>query len=117
MKNIENIIRNSFHILIGFTIGYIFFFITKINTYPINKEFWHNSLSPLIAFVITAWIGFFWERRQEVKYGANFDIKDVLRSGLGGLLGGIFSFILVSKVLMLVLFIVSAILIIRDLKK
>ena len=117
MKNLETHIRNGFHVLIGFTIGYIFFFVTGICEYPINTEYWNNALSPLLGFVVAGSIGFLWERRQELKYNIKFDPKDILRTGFGGVLGGIFSFIFVSKILMLLLLVISAILVVRDFAK
>ena len=116
-KSTETKIRNFFHVLIGFTIGYIFFEVTGINDFPVNWEYYNNALSPLLGFVVAGSIGFLWERRQELKYGAEFDVKDILRTGFGGILGGIISFIFVSKILMAILLVISLVLVIRDLKK
>jgi uncharacterized membrane protein YadS len=115
MNNIK--IRDIFHLVIGFTLAYIFFDVCKLNEFPISWEYRNNALTPLLGFGLGYVAGFFWERRQEIKYGAKFDQKDILRTAVGGLLGGIVSFVFVSQTLMIALFIISAFLVIRDLRK
>jgi hypothetical protein len=114
-NKMNNKIRNAFHILIGFTIGYIFFIKTKINAYPINLEHWNNFFLPIVGFVVGAIAGIIWERIQEKIFGANFDLNDVLRTGFGGLAGGVVSLFFVSKILMLILLSISLILVFIDL--
>ena len=109
--------RNTYHYGIGFAIAYAFFIIFKLNEFPLSLEYWNNYLTSLAGVVLSGSVGFIWEYYQSAKNGSFFDINDVFRSGVGGLIGGIFAFLFVSQTLMIALIIISAILVIRDLTK
>jgi hypothetical protein len=60
---------------------------------------------------------FFWEWFQSVKHNSFFDMNDVVRTGLGALVGGCASLFFESQIIMIILLTVSATLVIKDLKK
>lgn len=112
MKN-----RNNFHYIVGFTFGYLIGIVTGMNKFPISLEYWNNLFTPILIGLLVSMCAFWWERWQERKLGGTFDKKDILRSGLGGVAGGFFSFIFVSWYIAIPLFILSTYLLIFKYKK
>ena len=72
---------------------------------------------PLVSIIVSGVIGFFWEVKQAWKKPKNFDRNDIIRTAIGGLLGGIFSLFVVSQSLMFTLIAISCLLIVKEFKK
>lgn len=104
--------RNAFHIIIGFTASYVIFELFKFNEFPLSWEYLNNFLTPLIGGFLVSIPAFFWEKRQEQKFNARFDVNDIYRSALGGVLGGATSMISFSWKLAIPLIILSIYLVI-----
>jgi hypothetical protein len=111
--------RNFYHIVIGFTIAYLFFIVFGINTtnFPLSLEYWNNFLTPLLGGIIAMIPAFFWERWQEKKFNATFDYNDIWRTGLGGLFGGITAMFFFNLILIIALPIISVYLVTKHYKK
>lgn len=109
--------RNNYHYIVGFSVGYAIGIVTGINTFPISLEYWNNLFAPILIGLLVAMGAFWWERWQERKFGAKFDKKDILRSGLGGVAGGFFSFIFASCFILIPLLLLSIVLVIFKHKK
>lgn len=78
--------RNFLHYLIGFTIMFVIAYLTKFHTFTDEEKIFGV---PLLSFVITGIIGLLWEfyqlyKKQTIEIG--FD--DVLRTAIGGMIGG-----------------------------
>ncbi len=105
--------RNFYHILIGFTIMYLIGSLTSFSTYTNGGKL---IGAPIASVIIGVAVGFIWEWFQSYTMKSFFDMKDVIRTGLGTLLGGIFS-IFTPDVPWLMIFLssVSFILLVNDL--
>jgi len=106
--------RNFFHIFIGFSIVYAIGILTGFQTYTLEAKI---IGVPLVSVLIGVVIGFFWEVKQAWKKPKNFDRKDIIRTAIGTLAGGLLSLFVVSQSLMFCLLVISAILIVREFKK
>jgi len=105
--------RNFYHILIGFTIMYIIGSLTNFSTYTNGGKL---IGVPLASAIVGIGVGGFWEWFQSYTMKSFFDMKDVIRTGLGTLLGGVFSIFVADVVwLMIVLSVASFGLIVNDL--
>ena len=111
--------RNFYHIIIGFAIAYLAFIILGINLkeFPITIELFTNALTPLLGGVISAIPAFFWERWQERKFNAPFDLMDIFRTAIGGIIGGALAMFFVSWWLAIPMVLVSGYLVVFHYKK
>lgn len=109
--------RNTFHLVIGFTIGYISLIIFGLNDVPIDKEHLNNVLVIVLSGFVAGVIGYLWEYWQNKQFGAKSDMKDALRTALGGCIGGFVSLFFVSWFVVIPLVIISALLVIFKYKK
>jgi Na+/H+-translocating membrane pyrophosphatase len=82
-----------------------------------NLSFGNIFGATTVSLIIGLVIGFFWEWFQSVKHNSFFDMNDVVRTGLGALVGGCASLFFESQIIMIILLTVSATLVIKDLKK
>lgn len=107
-------IRNSFHVIVGFTIGYILFILLGINSvnFPIDMERINNVLTPFLGAILVAIPAFFWERHQERNFDATFDIDDICLSATGGFFGGLLAMFFVSWYVIIPMALLSAYLVI-----
>lgn len=108
----QNKMRNFYHIVIGFAIGYLAFLAFHLYDIPVSWEYWNNSLAPLLGGILAAIPAFLWERRQELKYYAKFDINDVYRTMIGGTLGSLACMLFANWILAGVLVIASILLVV-----
>ena len=106
-------LRDSFHIFIGFTIMYLIGTLTEFSEYTLDAKI---IGVPIVSAFIGGVIGFFWEWYNGVKNQSFFDFKDVFRTSIGGLIGGLVSLFILSEILLYVSCLLSIILIIIDLK-
>lgn len=106
--------RNLYHYIVGFTFAYIIFIVLGINTvnFPISLEYWNNAFTPLLGAIFVAIPAFFWERNQEIRFNAVFDINDIYRSAVGGLLGGFIAMIYSSWYIVIPMAVISSYLLI-----
>lgn len=111
--------RNFYHIIIGFAIGYFAFLLFGINVknFPLTAEYWNNFLTPLLGLIIAAIPAFFWERFQETKLGMRSDMNDVYRTGLGGFFGGLLAMFWINWILCIVMVCISIYLVVKHYKK
>lgn len=105
--------RNFYHILIGFTIMYIIGSLTNFSNFTdVGKLIGVPIASAIVGVVV----GFFWEWFQSYIMKSFFDMKDVIRTGLGSLLGGLYSIFIPDVVWFMILWSsVSFILVVNDL--
>ncbi len=105
--------RNFYHILIGFTIMYIIGSLTDFSTFTDEGKL---IGVPLASAIIGVVLGGAWEWLQAVIMKTFHDIKDVIRTGLGTLLGGLFSVIVPdNEYIAIPLVVISSLLILADL--
>lgn len=107
--------RNFYHILIGFAIMYSIGILTGFNEF--NLSFGNIFGATSVSLIIGLVIGFFWEWFQSYKHQSFFDFNDVARTGIGALLGGFTSLLFENQTLMIILLTISAMLVVKDLKK
>lgn len=105
--------RNFYHILIGFTIMYVIGSLTNFSTFTDGSKL---IGVPFASAIVGIGVGFFWEWFQSYTMKTFFDMKDVIRTGLGSLLGGVLSIFVPDIVLlMIILSVASSLLVINDL--
>lgn len=82
-------LRDSFHIFIGFAIMYAIGSFTEFSEYTLSGKIIGVPLTSIIIGLLS----YFWEWAQEYfsKGEIKIDFKDVARTSLGTLLGGLFS--------------------------
>ena len=114
-KKIEDNIRDFFHVFIGFTFLYIIGSYTDFSTYTLESKIIGCTS---VSFVIGGILGFLWELYQLKKEKILFIGKrDILLTATGGLAGGLASLWFPDIFLLgLTLFVISALLVLRDLK-
>jgi H+/Cl- antiporter ClcA len=109
MKEYFKDIRNYYHVILGITIAFDLFILFNINlsTFPINKEHLNNLGTLLLGGIFAGILAFFWEKRQEQKYNAPFDKRDVVLTMISGVLGGVLALLYPSYVLLTILTVLS----------
>jgi glycopeptide antibiotics resistance protein len=105
--------RNFYHIFIGFTIMYVVGSLTDF-------EYFTNGGKligvPFASAIVGIGVGFFWEWFQSYKMMSFFDFKDVIRTGLGALLGGVLSIFFADSIPVIIICCsISFVLIVNDL--
>lgn len=107
--------RNAFHVLIGCTIMYTIGILTGFTDFNIT---FGNVLGVVVSsFIVGTAFGFIWEWYNSVKNQSFFDFTDIGRTAAGSIIGGVGSLLYFNQTLMIVLLILSAFLVIKDLKK
>ena len=119
MKNYFKDIRNWYHVLIGFTFGYLISLVLFSNRekFPISWEYFNNLLYPIVGAILVGFASFMWEREQDKITPDVSDMRDVYVSGLSALLGGYMTMIFDSWFIAIPLVIISALLVIFKYKK
>ena len=107
----NNQIRNAYHILIGFTVMYALGIWTDFSDYTLWSKI--IGVSSISAFIGVA-VGGFWEWLQGKLTESSVDYKDVARTAVGSLIGGITSLFYVSHTIMWVLIALSIIIVLND---
>ena len=78
--------RNALHIIIGFAIMFLIAYLSDFYTYTDEAKIFGI---PLLSIIITAFIGYIWEWYQlHTNKIEKIGWDDVLRTAIGGLLGG-----------------------------
>ena len=78
--------RNFLHYVIGFTIMFVLAYLTKFHTFTDEEKIFGV---PLLSFVISGIGGVVWEKYQLYKKQIKeIGWDDVLRTAIGGMLGG-----------------------------
>lgn len=112
----KNIVRDFFHLFIGFTFVYIIGSFTDFSTYTLEgKIIGCTSLS----FFLGGFLGLAWELYQfKKKKIKKIGFKDVLITAFGGLMGGLFSLWFPDLLFLgIALTVISVLLVVRELKK
>lgn len=105
--------RNFYHIFIGFTIMYLIGSLTNFDTYTNEGKLIGIPIASAIVGIV---VGGFWEWFQSYKMLSFFDIKDVIRTGLGSLLGGIVTIFFADNIpTIIICCLISLVLVINDL--
>jgi hypothetical protein len=95
--------RDLAHYIGGGFIAYIFGFITVMYSYGGIG----NGIKTALALgVVAGFFGFIFEWLQEFFKVSKFDLSDVLKTGIGGLVGAILLFIVASKTIAWIMFII-----------
>lgn len=111
----QNIIRDFFHLFIGFSLMYLIGCLTNFNTYTLEGKIIGCTS---VSFVLGGGLGFGWELYQlEKKKIEKIGFKDTLITAIGGLMGGLFSLWVSNLFLGFALAIISILLVVRELKK
>ena len=118
MKQSIFTIRTLYHIILGLSIGYLFFLICRINTnnFPLKKEYWNNYLCPLIDFIPAAFICFMWDKWQFEKFGAIPDKVKMYITGFAGVLGGFLAMFWGNWIVAIISILVSIVLVVKHYK-
>ena len=104
--------RNFYHTFIGFTAMYIIGSLTDFSTFTTKGKI---IGVPLVSFVVGLAGSFFWEWLQGVTIGSDLNKKDIIRSIVGTVLGGVISiFYPDSRIIMFGFGAISLVLIFRD---
>jgi hypothetical protein len=95
--------RDLVHYIGGGFIAYIFGFITAMYSYVGIG----NGIKTALALgVVAGFFGFIFDWLQEFFKVSKFDLSDVLKTGIGGLVGAILLFIVASKTIAWIMFII-----------
>jgi len=107
--------RNFYHVLIGCAIMYTIGFLTGFTDFNIT----FGNIFGVVgsSFIVGGVIGFIWEWYHSYKHQSFFDFNDVIRTGAGGMVGGLGSLFYFNQTLMIILLILSAIIIFREAKQ
>ena len=109
--------RNFYHIVVGFAIGYLCFLAFHLYDIPVSWEYWNNGLAPVLGAILAAIPAFFWERRQELRYHAKFDVYDIGRTAIGGFLGSLTCMLYANWIIAGVFTLISILLVVFKEKK
>lgn len=107
-------IRNSFHIIGGFSIMY---FLAKIaGFFSSDYNGWANRVCvSIVLFVFATVIGILYEFiMNKLDNERNTDFKDALRTGYGGYIAGIFTLFTFDSVIFFITFILTILALISD---
>lgn len=80
--------RNFYHIFIGFTVMYIIGSLTNFSTVTTQGKIIGVPIASLVIGLVG---GFIWEWIQGIKINLDLNKKDILRSAIGTILGGVIS--------------------------
>ena len=89
-------IRNIGHYVIFFMVAYLIGNVTEVHTY---KGIGNLLACSLVGWIIGLFGGFIFDWLQELFKVGKIDMKDVLRSGIGGFFGGALAFFVGSDFL------------------
>jgi hypothetical protein len=119
MKITDKNIRDSYHVIIGFAIGYFCLKLFGFNTtnFPLGLDYLNNYLFLVVPALCGGAIGFFWEKWQEEHRRIYSDMKDVIRTAVGGVLGGILEMFWGNWIFAIVMVVISIVIVIKHYKK
>ena len=120
MKNYFKDLRNWYHVLIGFTLGYcitLLFGFPNRENFPLSWEDFRTILAPIAGAILVGLGAFQWEKRQDKISEGSSDMRDVYVSMITAYLGGVVALFYANLITAIILTGISFVVFIRNYNK
>jgi len=112
-------IRNWYHVLIGFAVGYgliLLFGFNNRENFPLSWSDFRTLLAPIVGGILVGFASFLWEKQQDKVSPNSSDMRDVACSGISAFIGGLSAIIYGNIVVAIILLGISTVVVFKHFK-